>query len=79
MSVKAKTVAFTWARSFRLPPLARSLSLIMTELKLALLGGKPVRNRPFTAWPIFGKPEEKRLLRTLHSGKWGKLNGPEVA
>ncbi len=51
----------------------------MTASKLALLGGTPVRNRTFTAWPIFGKPEEKRLLRTLHSGKWGKLNGPEVA
>ena len=32
---------------------------------LALLGGKPVRTRPFTSWPIFGKPEENRLLRTL--------------
>ena len=51
----------------------------MTASKLALLGGTPVRNRRFTAWPIFGKPEEKRLLRALHSGKWGKLNGPEVA
>lgn len=48
-------------------------------MKLALLGGTPVRNRRFTAWPIFGKPEEKRLLRALRSGKWGKLNGPEVA
>ena len=47
--------------------------------KLALLGGTPLRKRPFTTWPIFGKPEEKRLLRTLHSGKWGRLNGPEVA
>ena len=47
--------------------------------KLALLGGSPVRTRPFTAWPIFGPSEEKRLLRTLRSGKWGKLNGPEVA
>ena len=47
--------------------------------KLALFGGKPVRTRPFTSWPIFGKSEEKRLLRTLHSGKWGRLNGPEVS
>src|SRR6267142_2290838 len=46
---------------------------------LALLGGKPIRTKPFTRWPIFGKPEEKRLLRTLHSGKWGRLHGPEVA
>src|SRR5438045_4033223 len=47
--------------------------------KLALLGGTPVRNRPFTSWPIFGRAEEKRLLRTLRSGKWGRLQGPEVA
>src|SRR5437867_149073 len=47
--------------------------------RLALLGGTPVRKRPFTAWPIFGKTEEKRLLRTLRSGKWGRLHGAEVA
>ena len=46
---------------------------------LALFGGTPVRTRPFTSWPIFGKAEEKRLLRTLRSGKWGRLHGPEVA
>src|SRR5438874_7799157 len=49
------------------------------SLKLALLGGTPGRTRPFTSWPIFGKPEEKRLLRTLRSGKWGRLHGTEVA
>jgi dTDP-4-amino-4,6-dideoxygalactose transaminase len=47
--------------------------------KLALLGGTPVRRKPFTSWPIFGKAEEQRLLRTLHSGKWGRLDGSEVA
>ena len=46
--------------------------------KLALLGGPSVRTKPFPSWPIFGKTEEKRLLRTLRSGKWGRLNGPEV-
>jgi dTDP-4-amino-4,6-dideoxygalactose transaminase len=50
----------------------------MTQ-KLALLGGKPVRTRPFTPWPVFGQPEETRLLRVLRSGKWGRLHGPEVA
>lgn len=45
---------------------------------LALLGGKPVRTRPFPTWPVFGVPEEKRLLRVLRSGKWGRLQGPEV-
>jgi len=47
--------------------------------KLALLGGTPVRSKPFTSWPIFGKAEEKRLLRTLRSRKWGRLDGSEVA
>ena len=46
--------------------------------KLALLGGKPVRTKPFPSWPIFGKPEEERLLHTLRSGKWGRLDGPET-
>lgn len=46
---------------------------------LALLGGKPVRTAPFPAWPIFGKSEEKSLLRTLHGGKWGRLDGAEVS
>jgi len=42
---------------------------------LALLGGPKVRSRPFPSWPVFGKEEERRLLETLHSGKWGKLHG----
>jgi len=46
---------------------------------LAILGGTPLRTRPFTAWPIFGEAEEARLLRALRSGQWGKLQGPEVA
>ena len=45
---------------------------------LALLGGKPVRTKTFPSWPIFGKPEERRLLHTLRSGKWGRLDGPET-
>jgi len=46
---------------------------------LALLGGRPVRPRPFTSWPIFGQPEEARLLAALRSGHWGRLDGNEVA
>jgi dTDP-4-amino-4,6-dideoxygalactose transaminase len=45
---------------------------------LALLGGRPVRTQPFPTWPIFGQTEERALLRALHSGKWGKLDGEEV-
>ena len=46
---------------------------------LALLGGSPIRTRPFPAWPVFGGAEEDRLLRTLRSGNWGRLDGSEVA
>jgi dTDP-4-amino-4,6-dideoxygalactose transaminase len=46
---------------------------------LALFGGTPVRTRPFTGWPLFGAAEEARLLRTLRSGQWGRLQGQEVA
>ena len=46
---------------------------------LALLGGAPVRTKPFPTWPIFGEAEEARLLRVLRSGKWGRLHGEEVS
>jgi len=47
-------------------------------MSLALLGGRPVRERPFTKWPVFGEPEEKRVLAALRSGRWGRLDGNEV-
>jgi dTDP-4-amino-4,6-dideoxygalactose transaminase len=46
--------------------------------RLAILGGKPLRTRPFPSWPIFGTAEEKALLRVLRSGKWGRLQGDQV-
>jgi dTDP-4-amino-4,6-dideoxygalactose transaminase len=46
---------------------------------LALFGGPRVRSRPFPDWPIFGEAEEARLLQTLRSGNWGRLDGAEVA
>jgi dTDP-4-amino-4,6-dideoxygalactose transaminase len=46
---------------------------------LALLGGSPVRTRPFPSWPVFGQPEEDRLLAVLRSGRWGRLDGDEVS
>jgi len=47
--------------------------------KLALLGGTPLRRKPFTRWPVFDASDERRVLRALRSGKWGKLDGSEVA
>ena len=45
---------------------------------LALFGGPPVRTRPFPAWPVFGTAEEERLIATLRSGLWGRLDGRQV-
>ncbi len=38
--------------------------------KLALLGGKPVRTKPFPSWPKMDRLEDQALLDVLHSGKW---------
>ncbi len=46
---------------------------------LAVFGGQKTRTEPFPAWPVFGNDEEQRLLQALRSGKWGKLQGAEVA
>lgn len=40
-------------------------------MELALLGGPPVREKPFPAWPDFGKDEEDLLLEVLRSRTWG--------
>lgn len=46
--------------------------------RLALNGGEPIRTEPFTNWPVWGEEEEEALLRTVRSGKWGRLDGEEV-
>lgn len=46
---------------------------------LALLGGTPVRTRPFPSWPIHDDADNARVSRALRSGKWGRLQGDEVA
>ena len=40
-------------------------------MALALLGGSPVRTRPFSAWPVSGADEEHALGDVLRSGVWG--------
>jgi dTDP-4-amino-4,6-dideoxygalactose transaminase len=52
--------------------------VVSSVATLALLGGSRVRTRPFATWPVFGHAEEQRLLATLRSGNWGRLDGPEV-
>jgi dTDP-4-amino-4,6-dideoxygalactose transaminase len=40
-------------------------------MTLALLGGTPVRTRPFSPWPDYDREEETALLDVLHSRQWG--------
>jgi dTDP-4-amino-4,6-dideoxygalactose transaminase len=44
---------------------------------LAILGGKPIRSKPFPQWPIFDEREERALIETLRSGVWGKVDGTQ--
>src|SRR5581483_11166151 len=38
---------------------------------LALLGGTPVRRKPFATWPVFDGAERDAILDVLASGSWG--------
>lgn len=38
--------------------------------KPALLGGTPVRAKPFPSWPVSGAREEELALEVLRSGQW---------
>lgn len=41
--------------------------------KLAILGGKPVRTKPFPGWPIWDRnTDEKLVLSVLRSGVWSR-------
>jgi dTDP-4-amino-4,6-dideoxygalactose transaminase len=43
---------------------------------LALLGGEPLRTRPFTRWPIFDERERAQLADVLESANWGGFPSP---
>lgn len=46
--------------------------------QLAVLGGKPVRTKPFPKWPVHDESESKALMEVLESGTWG-IGGAKVA
>lgn len=46
--------------------------------RLAIDGGRPVRTKPFPAWPVYDEREERLLLEVLHSGQWGELQGSKT-
>jgi dTDP-4-amino-4,6-dideoxygalactose transaminase len=47
---------------------------------LAITGGKPVRKKSFSAWPIYSSQEQRGLLKVLRSRNWGGYPFPnEIA
>jgi dTDP-4-amino-4,6-dideoxygalactose transaminase len=43
----------------------------MSQQRLAIDGGDPVRTAPFPAWPVYDEGDERAVLAVLHSGLWG--------
>lgn len=43
---------------------------------LAILGGEPVRRKPFAPWPQYDEADIDRLLRTVQSRHWGGFPYP---
>jgi perosamine synthetase len=49
-----------------------------TASKAAILGGTPVRAKPFPGWPVWDRGAEKSVLEILRSGNWYRGNGTTV-
>ncbi|MGD1026359.1 DegT/DnrJ/EryC1/StrS family aminotransferase [Candidatus Binatus soli] len=43
---------------------------------LAILGGQPLRTRPFPTWPVFDAREREQLDDVLNSSNWGGFPSP---
>lgn len=44
------------------------MKTLATASKLAILGGKPVRSKPFPAYPVIGDEEKQAVMEVLDSG-----------
>lgn len=44
----------------------------------AILGGTPIRKKPFPSWPILANGAEENILTVLSSRKWCRLGGSYV-
>ena len=46
--------------------------------KLALLGGTPVRDKPYLQWPYSDEREVNEVAKVIRSGKWFRYDGDKV-
>ena len=69
--VRAASLAPLVAAASRAVPAYGNLG--RTAGKAAILGGKPIRAKPFARWPIWDKNnDEQRILSVLRSGVWSR-------
>lgn len=47
----------------------------ITMNELALLGGTPVRQKPFPPWPVATEKEKRYLMKVIESDGWGVFRG----
>src|ERR1041384_2044361 len=48
----------------------------MSNSKLAILGGEPLRKKPFTPWPQFKRSDVERIIQVVESRHWGGFPVP---
>src|SRR5262249_55469933 len=70
----AGSAALTW-----LTANPTSLSIGAEGSKPALLGGTPVHQAPWPAWPTWRQAWEEPILEVLRSGRWFRGSGEHVA
>lgn len=46
--------------------------------KLAILGGEPIRTKPFPKWPVHDQDEVDGLIEAVKSNEWGSTKGHRV-
>lgn len=46
--------------------------------KLAIAGGRPLRRKPFSTWPVHSNREARSLLQVLRSANWGGYPFPNA-
>lgn len=60
-------------------PLSTKASAPGAPPKPALLGGNPVRTRPFPHWPVTDETDREALMSVLRSGRWSRSYGGQLA
>jgi dTDP-4-amino-4,6-dideoxygalactose transaminase len=70
----AGSAALTWLSAGQAP-----LAFAADTAKPALLGGSPVHQGPWPAWPIWRESWEPAVLKVLRSGHWFRGSGEHVA